>query len=296
MPRFDDLTVFVAAADHGSLSAAARALDLSPAVASAAIKRLESELSCRLLARTTRSLRLSPDGERYLGFARRALEELHSGLAAIESGKQAISGHLTLSVPSDLGRHRLAGLLDTFQTTHPDISLTIRLSDQRTDLLRQPVDLAIRYGQPEDSSLVALPLAVHNRRVLCASPDYLVRHPAPQQPDDLLRHNCLRFALSEVTHSEWLFERDGTTSRVTVQGDRISDDGELVRRWAIAGKGLAYKSRLDIQADLQAGRLVELLGGYQGESAPLYLLCPHRRMLTPAIEALRKVLQNALAP
>ncbi|TDR73293.1 LysR family transcriptional regulator [Paludibacterium purpuratum] len=293
--RLNDLAIFVLAADSGSLSAAARELDLTPAVASAAIKRLEDELGTRLLARSTRSLRLTRHGEHYLTHARAALESLQAGRDTLAREQQQIGGPLTLAIPSDLGRNLLVPWLDTFMQQYPELSLRVRISDHLTDLFKQPVDLAVRYGQPEDSSLVALPLAADNRRVLVAAPDYLRHHGRPANPDALRRHHCLRYMLNETTHDQWTFWREDQPTTVPVSGDRAADDGNLVRHWALAGFGLAYKSRLDVLADLRAGHLQTVLDDWQGEAAPLYLLCPHRKMLSPAIDRLRRFLQQRIA-
>lgn len=292
MVRFEDLRIFVAAADHGSFSAAARELDLTPAVASAALKRLELTLETRLFVRSTRSLRLTGDGERYLEYARSAIATLEAGKNAMARDKTAISGTLSVSIPSDLGRNVLLPWLDDFQQQHSRVSFQVRISDRLADLYRQPVDIAIRYGTPNDSALVALPLAEHNRRVVCASPAYLARHGVPQAPADLRRHNCLSFVLGETLHDRWTFERDGTSTTVPIKGDRVGDDGDLVRRWAMAGHGIAYKSRYDVLSDLRAGRLVELLPDYVTEPSPLYLLCVHRMLLSPAVKRMREFLQE----
>ncbi|KIA79011.1 LysR family transcriptional regulator [Chromobacterium piscinae] len=295
MIRLDDLQVFIRAADHGSLSAAARQLDLSPAVASAALKRLEAEIGAQLLARSTRSLRLTLAGERYLVHARAALDAVQAGSLALAQDRQALAGSLSLSMPSDLGRNVLRPWLDDFLARHPGLSLQLRVSDRVADLYRQPVDVAVRYGVPDDSSLVALPLAPDNRRVLCASPDYLARHGAPDAPQDLRGHQCLRLVLGEAVHERWSFERDGERQTVAVGGRWMSDDGEIVRRWAAAGRGIAYKSRLDVLADLRSGALQALLPDCLTEPAPLYLVTPHRLMLSPAVVALREHLQTCLA-
>ncbi|MHC1478687.1 LysR family transcriptional regulator [Frateuria aurantia] len=290
MIRLDDLQIFVTAADHGSLSAAARQLDITPAVASAGLKRLESALGTRLLARSTRSLRLTADGERYIEHARTVLEQLDAGQQALAHGRSSIGGTVALSVPSDLGRHALREWLDAFQSRHPQVSLQVRIGDHVTDMFRAPVALAIRYGVPEDSSLVALPLAPDNRRVLCASPAYFARHGRPQRPADLAQHNCLRFALSDSLHDRWTFFDGDRPEQIQVGGNRSSDDGELVHRWALDGLGIAYKSRLDVLADLRAGRLLTALDSYRGEQAPLHLVSAHRSMLSPTVHALRDML------
>ncbi|MCD4484374.1 LysR family transcriptional regulator [Chromobacterium vaccinii] len=294
MVRVDDLQVFIRAADNGSLSAAARQLDLSPAVASAALKRLEQALGAQLLARSTRSLRLTLAGERYLEHARGALDALQAGRLALEQDRRELSGSLSLSMPSDLGRNLLRPWLDDFLRSHPGLGLQLRISDRVADLYRQPVDVALRYGVPEDSSLVALPLMPDNRRVLCASPDYLARHGAPETPQDLRGRQCLRMVLGTAVHERWSFERDGQRQTVAVGGRWLSDDGEVVRRWAVDGCGIAYKSRLDVLADLRAGRLARLLPGYETEATPLCLVTPHRLMLSPAVAALRAHLQHCL--
>lgn len=292
MVRFDDIALFLRTVDLGSISAAARELDATPAVASASLKRLEAQLQVRLLVRSTRSLRLTPDGERYLDHARAALAALQAGHDALAQGRDVVAGRLTLAMPSDLGRNVLLPWLDEFQARHPAVSLQLHISDRMADLWRQPVDVAIRYGDPEDSSLVAQALAPENRRVLCAAPQWIARHGKPGAPMDLRRFNCLRFSLVEGLHDRWRFKLDGEETSVRVDGDRTSDDAELVRRWAVAGAGIAYKSRLDVAADLRAGRLEALLPDYECESTPLYFVCPHRLMLTPTVTALREMLQE----
>jgi DNA-binding transcriptional LysR family regulator len=294
IPRIEDLLVFARAAECGGLSAAARELDIAPAAASAALKRLESVLHARLFVRSTRSLRMTAEGERYLTHVRQILRAVEEGAASVARDAQTVAGELSLSLPSDLGRNIVLPWLDTFQERHPDIRFRIRISDRLADLYRQPVDVAIRYGAPEDSAMVALPLAPDNRRVLCASPEYLKRRGAPKTIADLQQHNCLRFVLGDTIYDRWAFQRHRKVETVVVQGDRISDDADLVRRWALAGKGIAYKSALDIEPDLESGQLVALLADYQGEPAPLNLVCAHRLMLSPAIVALREFLQERL--
>jgi DNA-binding transcriptional LysR family regulator len=292
--RLEDVLIFVCTADSGSLSAAARQLNVTPAVASAALKRLEQELGARLLTRSTRSLRLTPDGERYLIHARKMLAEVDAGRDALAHDKQVIGGEVSLSMPSDLGRNLLAAWIDEFQSQHPQVTLKVCISDRIADMFRQPVDLAVRYGKPDDSTLIALPLVHDNRRVLCASPAYFARHGKPQFPADLVSHNCLKFSLSDVVHEHWTFYRDDAATTVSVSGNRASDDGELVRRWAVDGRGIAYKSRMDVLHDLRSGVLEAALTDYLGEPAPLSLICTHRLMISPTVYALRDFLQKRI--
>lgn len=294
MLRLDDLQVFVRTADRGSLSAAARELGISPALASAAVKRLEGELGLRLFVRTTRSLSLTTEGTQYIEHAREALRLLRAGGDALAAGKDGFGGTLKIAMPSDLGRNLLLGWLDAFQRRHPKLHYQLSVSDRLADMVRQQVDLAIRYGEQDDSSLIAMPIAPANDRVLVASPAYLEQHGPVLSLDDLQRHNCLRFALEDGMHDRWTFYRLPQREQVSVQvsGNRSADDADLVRRWAVAGLGIAYKSRLDLHEDLAAGRLQALLPEVAGEAAPLHLVCMHRAQVTPVVLQLRDFLRE----
>ncbi|MDH0893442.1 MULTISPECIES: LysR family transcriptional regulator [unclassified Pseudomonas] len=295
MLRFDDLALFVRTAELGSLSAAARERDCSPALASAALKRLEAELQVRLLLRSTRSLRLTAEGEQYLAHARAALASLESGRQQLAGARAEISGVMQITAPSDFGRNALLPWLDRFQAERPHLSLRLLLSDRNADLFRQPVDIALRYGEPEDSSLVALPVAADNRRVLCAAPDYFARHGRPRHPDELRRHNCLLYMIGGRVHDRWSLGDGRRGLAVTVSGDRVSDDADVVRRWAVAGRGLVYKSWLDVANDVQTGRLEVALGDWPGEPTPLNLICAHRDQLSGPVRLLREFLQARCA-
>lgn len=285
-----DLALFIRTADSGSLSAAARSMDLSPAAASAALKRLEGELGVLLFVRTTRSLRLTVEGERLLVRCRPVLEELQAAEEEAIAGRAVISGDLQISMPSDLGRNVILRWLDQFQGLHPEVRLRVQLSDRLANVFRDPVDLAIRYGKPPDSNMVAMALAPDNRRVLCASPAYLKAHGEPGSPEELATHNCLCFMLGDMLYHHWRFMKDGELVEVEVHGNRVSDDSDAVRRWALDGHGVCYRSRLDVAHDLAAGRLRALCDDWQGESVPLYLVCPDRRQMSPTIRMLREFL------
>lgn len=292
MKAFADLTLFVRAADAGSLSAAARALDISPAAASATLKRLEAELHAQLFVRSTRSLRLTVEGERFLSHAREALRAIDDAEQALRGDRAQLRGPLQLSMPSDLGRSLVLPWLDDFIAAHPHVQLRVNLSDYFADVYRQPVDVALRYGPPPDSNLIALPLRPDNRRVLCAAPAYLARRGEPSDPEQLSDHNCLRQMIRGEIHERWRLRRDDDERTVRVQGDRVSDDGHAVKQWALAGHGIAYKSWTDIAADVHAGRLRVLCARWHGDSAPLNLICPDRRLLSPLVQSLREFLKQ----
>lgn len=286
MKALSDLQLFVRAAQSNSLSEAARALDMSPAAASAAIKRLEAELGAPLFVRSTRHLRLSPEGELFLDDCRAGLEILEQACDRLAVGHETVSGNVGLSLPSDLGRNVVLPWMHEFQARYPQIHLRLYVSDRILDVMRLPIDLALRYGDPPDSSLVSLAVAPLNCRSLCAAPSYLARHGTPQTPRDLVRHNCLSFMLSDRSHDHWTFMRGSEIVEVDVRGSFQCDDGDTVRRLAVMGEGIVYKSTLDVAADLRCGALVRLCPDWQTESAPLNLICPGRRHLRPAMRLL----------
>ena len=189
----------------------------------------------------------------------------------------------------------LLGWLDLFKREHPNIRLQLLLNDSNADLFRETVDIALRFGVPRDSSLVALPVVAHHRRIACASPAYLARHGTPQVPAELAQHSTLRYMRQGRANSTWYFRQGTLLEEVEVGGDYLSDDGEIVRRWALAGHGIAYKANLDVAGDIQAGRLVPLFSQWQGEPTPFNLMCPHRLQVSERVKVLHRFLQARCA-
>ncbi len=289
-----DLQLFIRTADSGNLSQAARDLDLSTATASASLKRLEQKLGTRLFVRSTRSMRLTQDGEVFLEYGRNALALLKEGEALISADKGSIRGNIRISASSDLGRSVLLPWLDDFQRIHPAITITLQLSDSNVNLFREPVDMAFRYGKQQDSTLVSQHL-IDNRRTLVASPAYVDKHPPLQHPRDLASHNCLLYYLKHGLNNTWPFLSGKELIEVKVRGDRMANDGAVVREWAVAGLGIAYKSWLDIRQDLDNGRLVRLLPEYLGDEVPLNVVYPHRNSASPRVRALLAFLREKFA-
>jgi DNA-binding transcriptional LysR family regulator len=286
MKLLQPLKLFLLTAQTGSISAAARQQNMSPAAASAALKRLESELEAPLFIRSTRHLRLSTEGERFLDHCMIALQTLEEGVGALADGRGLVSGSLEISAPSDLGRNQLHDWLIRFQARFPALRIGLRLSDRLTNFYREPVDVALRYGEPPDSSLIALPLARDNARVLCAAPAYLERVAPIEDIADLARHNCLCLFIGDQVNNRWRFFRGGDEYSIEVQGDRVSDDSDIIRRWTLAGLGVAYRSALDVADELRSGALVRLCPQWRGEAAPLNMICPDRRLLSAAVREL----------
>lgn len=295
MLRLEDLTLFVRAAAQGSFSEAAREAGVPPAQVSAAIKRLETQLNIRLFARSTRSLRLTPEGETWLPFATQMLDTLQAGLQKIQAPEDEVRGTLQIAVPSDLGRNLLLSVFQDFRRRHPALRLRILFSDSLTDVFKDPVDVAFRYGVNEDASFISLPIAAENRRVLVASPDWIARHGEPQTPQDLQSQNALTYILRGRLYDRWTLFRDGQRYDVPVTSSIMSDDAEVIRRLAIAGEGIANKSWLDVSEDVAQGRLRIILPGYQGDNVPLNMICPHRKQLSTAVRLLYDAVREKCA-
>ncbi|OBT13460.1 LysR family transcriptional regulator [Vibrio sp. UCD-FRSSP16_10] len=297
MKSLHDIKVFLETAKLGSLSAAARSLDQTPAAISRTIQRLELELGVLLFIRSTRKLRLSPQGELFLPRCQQAMQIFDQGIEELTEKSQELSGNITVSMPSDTGRGIIMPLIDEFLTLHPKVIVHVHLSDSYTDLYEQNVDVALRIGKPEDSNMVAITLYKDNYRILCASPEYIENNPVIEHPDDLKQHNCLCFTLNQKLHNRWRFIHNETEQEHTVKvtGNRKTSDGQMVHQWAIDGHGIACKSRLDVLEDIRKGRLVALAQNWRGEHAPLYMILTNRSQYSSLVKGLKLFLEQRLS-
>lgn len=292
--NLDELRVLVETAERGSLTAAAKVLQYTPAAASAALKKLESRLNVRLFERSTRSMRLTAEGSALLGYAQRALDLLREGEAQITEDKRGLRGTLRVAAPSDLTRRIMLPWLDEFLDAHPDVSLTLSVSDTLHDVVRDEVDVAIRYGELADSRLVAT-LLTAARRVACATPAYLRTHGTPAHPHDLTRHECLTFTVRNRRYSTWRFFENGAPLEVRVDGRRTADDADIAHTWALAGRGIIYKSAVDLKSSFASGELTPLFAGFEGESIPLNAVLPSNRFIPARVRALVAFLREKFA-
>jgi DNA-binding transcriptional LysR family regulator len=199
MDRFKQIATFVAVAARGSLSAAARAEGISPAVVSRRLDALEERLGVKLLQRTTRRITLTFEGSAFLEDCQRILREMHDAETSVTLGGVKASGHLRITAPAGFGRRHVAPLVPAFVAEHPDVSISLLLTDRITDIVNENIDVAVRIGSLEDSNLVAVKLA-DNSRAVVASPAYLARHGTPRHPDELAGHRCLTLG-PEATQS-----------------------------------------------------------------------------------------------
>ena len=293
MDRIGDIALFLRVLDLGSISAAARTLDLSAAVASQRLKRLEHELGVRLLHRTTRQLHPTPEGLLLAEQGRVLVEDLEALADGLRRSGSGVAGTLRVTMSSTFGRLYISPLLPEFLTLHPNVRVSVDLDDAKVDLVSAGLDLAIRIGDLDDSTLVSRQLA-SNRRVLCASPGYLARHGIPETPADLAAHECLLLVGSHGRQDTWRL-RDGEGEvAVRVAGRIESNQGELLRDAAVAGLGIALHSTWHVCDDLLAGRLQVVLPGHPPPATGIHAVMPQRRLVPPRVRAFVEFLADKL--
>jgi DNA-binding transcriptional LysR family regulator len=289
-----EMSVLAKVVAAGSLSAAARDLGVSTAVVSRRLAALEARLGVRLVNRTTRRLALTDEGASYHEACTRILAEIEDADAAAAARRVEPQGVLKVALPASFGHKHIAPLIPPFAARYPKIQLALSLSDRTVNVIEEGFDLVIRIGQLEDSSLAARKLAP-NRRVVCASPEYLRTHDAPRTPADLLLHNCLT---TTDLHMNWEYKGpDGKRGMVRVSGHYACDNWEVLREWALAGLGVALKSTWDVRLQLEGGSLVPLLPGYDfGTDVAIYAIYPHRRYLPAKTRVFIDYLAESFGP
>ncbi|HTF98168.1 MAG TPA: LysR family transcriptional regulator [Cellvibrio sp.] len=280
MVELADMKLFVEALNRGSLSAAGRELGISPAVASKRLTRIEAHLGVRLLQRSSRRMALTEEGILYLERCRQILADIDDAENLVASGKRNVRGALHVSCPVALGRRWIGPALAAFATEWPELRVRLSLSDAVVDLLDSGFDCAIRIGGAEDSRLVARKLA-DNRRIICASTDYLTQYGIPTTPDDLQNHRAIVLSPHLIDATEWRLTHT-THSKTLVARIPVrmaTDNGEQAHDWALAGMGLIRRSIWDVQTNLHNGELQQVLPEWHSDDAPIRILFPTRQFL-----------------
>ena len=237
MSRFKQMESFVQVATRGSLTAAAEAEGVAPAVIGRRLDALEHHLGVRLLTRTTRKISLTDEGAAFLESCQRILADLANAEASVSAGGVKASGHLRVTAPAGFGRRHVAPLVPDFVRRHPDVSVSLNLSDRLVDLVNEGFDVAVRVGDLPQSSLVSVRLA-DNRRLCVAAPDYLKRRGTPRHPEDLLRHDCLTLSSEASQARGWAFSVDGALRHLRVNGPLDCSDGQVLHTWCLQGLGV----------------------------------------------------------
>ncbi|MGO4908118.1 LysR family transcriptional regulator [Pseudorhodobacter sp. W20_MBD10_FR17] len=289
----DNIRLFQTITEKGSLVAAGREVGLSATTVSERLAALEAHYGVVLFNRTTRSLSLTDEGRTLLSGAKLVLGEIDDLEMRIRHGAETLSGSIRVSAPIDIGRSIVSGVISSFTAEHPAISIELLLSDGYVDIVGQGFDLALRFGTVTDSSLRTRNLG-HFRRIVCAAPSYIAAHGTPQTPADLTQHNCLIMRFGATLDNVWRFGTDKKPQTVTVRGNKIVNDGSLVRQWALEGHGIVLKSELDVAPDLDAGRLIALLEAFSFPANPLQMMFPPGRAQPRRVQALADALSRVM--
>ncbi|MCU7932462.1 MAG: LysR family transcriptional regulator [Candidatus Thiodiazotropha sp. (ex Codakia rugifera)] len=284
MSKIDDIVLFVRVVKARGLAAAGRQIGLSPASMTARMNALEQRYNTRLLQRTTRNISLTDAGKRFYDACLRVLDEIEHAESLLQSDKVSLSGQLRITAPSDFGRQYVAPAMVEFMQLHPEVTPYLHLTDAVENLIEQGYDLGIRFGNLPDSTLIAKNL-VDNHRVLVASPTYLKQKGTPTFPDELEQHHCLVLERLGEPLNDWQFYNESRQKKIIkVPAALASNDGAVIRHWALAGMGIAFKSVWDVKNDIAAGHLQTILDdfvlGFQpgdGEKTGLQLVYPNRR-------------------
>ncbi|SEG57787.1 LysR family transcriptional regulator [Bosea lathyri] len=281
MDRLDELAIFVAIVDAGSLAGAARRLRRSRPAVTRALAALEERVGTRLIARTTRRLTPSDAGRELAGTARRLLADYDASIGGVAAAP--VSGLLRITAPLSFGRRHATPLVAEFLDRYPDVQVELVLADRNLDLIEEDLHLAIRIGPLASSRLVARKVG-EVRRILVAAPSYLVRHPAPQRPADIAGHDTIASVAAEQTLS-WRFGGPGRGASVVLTPRFIVNEVEAVLIAARAGRGLARPISYQAADDLASGALVRLLRQYEPPPLPVQLVVPSGRHLAPKVRA-----------
>ena len=261
MDKFSDMAMFVSIVKHHGLAAAGRDLGLSPATMTTRLQALEERYGVKLLNRSTRHVSLTDSGELYHKACIEILDNVSETENLILNGVKEVKGSLKISAPKDIGKQYILPILSEFCKQYPDVVPYLYLNDDISNIAESGIDIVIRYGELADSSLISRRLS-SSQRVLCASPEYLAKHGTPLTPQDLVNHDCLAMIRSHEELKTWHFQDQDKKNAITVIPKRFSDDGEVIRYWALEGAGIALKSVLDVQDDIHNLRLVTVLNGY----------------------------------
>jgi DNA-binding transcriptional LysR family regulator len=279
------LAIFVKVAERRSFVRAAADLGITQSGVSNAISRLEDQLGVRLLARTTRRVSLTDDGAAFFERCRQSLAELEEAELVLKETRLKPTGRLRVDMPVSFGRLKVVPLLGPFQAQYPDLKLVISFTDRYVDLVEEGIDVSVRFGVLQDSSLMARRLTQTQFRVVGA-PGYLAKHGRPRTPDDLAGHNCLAFTLRDTRLArDWRFARDGVESTLAPQGNMSFSDGAALCDAACAGYGLAQIHGYYIDNAVTAGKLEPVLEKFRPAIDPIWLVYPQTRHLSPKVRA-----------
>ena len=281
MDKFKEIESFVAVVTRGSLTAAALAEGVAPAIMGRRLDALEERLGVKLLVRTTRKLTLTHEGRAFLEDCQRVLSDVATMEASVSAGGVKASGHLRITAPAGFGRRHVAPLLPKFRTLHSDVTLSLNLSDRVIDIAGEGFDCAVRVGDMPDSSLVSVRLA-DNRRLCVATPAYLKAHGTPLHPSELSKFDCLTLSSDASQTRGWAFSMPNSSGDNDViylrpNGPLDCSDGQVLHDWCLAGYGIAWRSTWEVEAEIASGKLAALLEDFAAPPNGIYAVFPQRK-------------------
>ena len=268
----------------GSLSAAARELDITTPAVSKRLTQMEARLRVQLLHRTTRRMGLTPEGEVYLAHARRILADIDDMEQLVSNSLAAPKGLLRVNATLGFGRSHIAPLISDFVKRYPEVQVQLQLTVNPPPLSEDVFDVCIRFGEPPDARVIARRIAA-NRRLICAAPAYLAQHGTPQVPNDLAQHNCIGIRQGDEAYGIWRLTAGKRTETIKVRGNLSTNDGEIAVNWALAGHGILMRAEWDIAKYLRSGRLRQVLENWQTPPADIHAVYPQRLQTAARVKA-----------
>lgn len=282
--RLEEMATFVRVVEAGSLTGAARRLEVAKSAVSRRLSELEARLGVQLLRRTTRTLHVTDAGHAFYQRCVRILADVDEAELAVSDVHGRLAGQLRVAAPLSFGIAHLQPAVEAFLAEHPDVRFDLDLDDRQVDLMAENFDLGIRIAPLADSSLVARRLATVEH-VVCASPDYLARHGTPETPAALAEHDCLTYANAPESDAWYCTDAQGREHRIPVRSRLRANNGDLLREAAVAGLGLVFQPRFIVHRALQEGRLVPVLTDCDWSRVDAWALYPQTRHLSARVRA-----------
>ncbi|QTF91893.1 LysR family transcriptional regulator [Halomonas sp. BM-2019] len=288
-----DFEFFIFLCQAGSISKAARDLDITPAAASKRLSNIEKNVGSQLLSRSTRSMSLTSNGTIYLDYARKVTSTIEEMNSALRQKSDEPEGLIRINAPFGFGRKYVSRFIADFIKENPKVECQLHLSDHPLNLIANSFDLGIRFGSLPDSGLHAKKIASHQRFV-CASPSYLETHGVPEHPRELSEHNCIVLRQNEDTYGNWKFNKGDQIYHIRVRGNLSSNDGESVLSWTLGGHGIAIRAEWDVYHHIKEGHLKRVLNEYQLPNADIYAVYPYSQHLPARIRLLIDYLSESM--
>jgi DNA-binding transcriptional LysR family regulator len=291
--EISDLRLFTRVVAAGSLSEAARRTFSSLPAVSRRLAGLEERLGVRLIDRGPRRFTLTDEGALFHERAVFILREIDNAEAEASAQAKEPRGHMRIGTHLEIGRRRIAPLIGQFTSLYPGITAELVLTDSRLQILEDEIDVGLQIDPPSDGNIVSRAV-LSGYRVVCASPEYLAKHPPLDRPADLRKHDCIRLMRGRHILDQWAFKEDGHMRQVQIQGSLFTDNAEVVHDWAVAGRAVALKALWDVQDDLRSGRLIRLLEPFECDEIKLYVNYATRTHLPPRVRLFVDFIVSAL--